>query len=376
MSRKYLYFFTAVILVALAAAACQQASGPAPAAPVETVIVTVEVPVESSGGGDTTVAMPSSDTLQTIQDRGKLICGSRNDLPGFGFLNEDGSLAGFEIDFCGALAAAIFGDSSKVEIRHMTSKERFTLLQTGEIDVIVRTTTWTLQRDSELGANFVHSTFYDGQGMMASAASGVTALEDLADATICVGAGTTTELNLADVFATRGIPYTPLVFENIDESIAALEEGRCDAFTTDKSGLVARRTTMANPGDWVILDETMSKEPLGPAVRHGDDAWFDIVQWVVYATFTAEEFGITSANVDDFLAAADNPSVNKLLGVEGEMGTKLGLSDDWAYNVIKQIGNYGEIYDRNLGPDTLTYIPRGLNMMYTEGGLMYAPPVR
>lgn len=317
----------------------------------------------------------SSDTLQAIKDRGKLICGSRNDLPGFGFLNEDGSLSGFEIDFCRALAAAIFGDSTKVEIRHMTSKERFALLQSGEIDVIVRTTTWTLQRDGELGANFAHPTFYDGQGMIVRADSGITSLEELEGATVCVGAGTTTELNLADVFASRGIGYSPLVFENIDESIAALEEGRCDAFTTDKSGLVARRTTMAVPGDWVILEETMSKEPLAPAVRHGDDTWYDIVKWVVYATFAAEEYGVTSANVDDFLAS-DDPSIRKLLGLEGEMGTKLSLSDDWAYNVIKQVGNYGEIYNRNLGPDTLTYIPRGLNNLYTEGGLMYAPPIR
>ncbi len=368
MSRKSLLVLTVLALAAIFAAACAQPGA------VETVVVTVEVPAE--GGGEEAAAPVGGDTLQTVLDRGMVICGGNASVPGFGFLGEDGSFSGFDIDYCRALAAAIFGDASKFEIRPLSAKERFTALQTGEIDVLIRNTTWTLQRDTELGANFVATTFYDGQGMMVRKDSGITTLEQLNGATICVSAGTTTELNLADVFASRNIEYTPLVFETADEVSGAYEEGRCDAYTTDKSALVARRTVMADPEAHVILDETMSKEPLGPVVRHGDDQWFDIVQWVVFATFTAEEFGITSANVDEIRASTENPTVKKLLGLEGEMGQKLGLSDDWAYNIIKQVGSYAEIYDRNLGPDTPTFIPRGLNSLYTDGGLLYAPPVR
>ena len=211
---------------------------------------------------------------------------------------------------------------------------------------------------------------------MVRADSGITTLEGLAGATVCVQTGTTTELNLADVFAARGIEYTPLVFESADDTALAYEEGRCDAFTTDISGLVSRRTIMAVPADHIILEAVMSKEPLGPVVRHGDDQWYDIVQWVVFATFAAEEAGVTSANVDDIRSSTTDPNVMRLLGLEGDMGIKLGLSNDWAYNVIKQVGNYGEIYDRNLGPDTPTYIPRGVNNLWINGGLIYAPPIR
>ncbi len=366
MTRKSTPILILLSLFVLILAACA-----APGA-VETVIVEVT----PSGGGEPGGEVAGGNVFETILDRGSIVCGSNNSVPGFGFLEEDGSFSGFDVEFCRALAAAVFGDSSKVQFRPLTAAERFTALQTGEIDVLIRNTTWTLTRDSELGANFVATTFYDGQGMMVRVDSGITTLDELDGATICVSAGTTTELNLADVFASRGISYTPLVFETADEVSGAYEEGRCDGYTTDKSALVARRTIMADPSAHVILDETMSKEPLGPVVRHGDDQWFDVVQWVVYATFTAEEFGITSANVDDIRASTENPSVKQLLGLEGDMGTKLGISNDWAYNIIKQVGNYGEIYDRNLGPDTPTYIPRGLNSLYTEGGLLYAPPVR
>ncbi len=372
MQRKWLALFAVLMVFSLVATAC--GGGAAPSAPekvVETVIVTVEVPAESGAA-----PAVSGNTLQTVKDRGKVVCGVNSSVPGFGFLNEDGSFSGFDIDFCKALAAAIFGDPSKVEYRPLTAKERFTALQTGEIDVLIRNTTWTLTRDTELGTNFTATTFYDGQGFIVRKESGIKTLEDLNGATICVGAGTTTELNLADTFAARGIDYTPLVFETADETTGAYEEGRCDAYTTDKSGLVARRTVMANPDDHVILEETISKEPLGPVVRHGDDQWYDIVQWTVFATFTAEEFGITSANVDDIKASTENPSVKKLLGMEGDMGQKLGLDNNWAYNIIKYVGNYAEIYDRNLGPNTPTYIERGLNRLYTDGGILYAPPVR
>jgi len=373
MQRKMLFAFAALLALALLTVACSGGAAPTPEKVVETVIVTVEVP--AAGGGEAAPAM-AGNTLQQIKDRGKLVCGVNSSVPGFGFLNEDGSFSGFDIDFCKALAAAIFGDPGKVEYRPLTAKERFTALQTGEIDVLIRNTTWTLTRDTELGANFTATTFYDGQGFIVRKDSGITKLEELDGATICVGAGTTTELNLADVFAARGINYTPLVFETADETTGAYEEGRCDAYTTDKSGLVARRTVMADPEAHIILEETISKEPLGPVVRHGDDQWYDIVQWTVFATFTAEEYGITSSNVDEIKASTENPSVKKLLGTEGDMGQKLGLSNDWAYNIIKYVGNYAEIYNRNLGPDTPTYIPRGLNSLYTDGGILYAPPVR
>jgi general L-amino acid transport system substrate-binding protein len=367
MSRKTLLIISLFTLLTLALGACASSGA------VETVIVEVPVTVE---GGDAAPAPSGGDVLAAIRARGNIVCGGNQAVPGFGFLNEDGSFSGFDIDFCRALAAAVFGDPSKVEIRPLTAAERFTALQTGEIDVLIRNTTWTLTRDSELGANFVATTFYDGQGMMVRADSGITTLDELAGATVCVSAGTTTELNLASVFAARGIEYTPLVFETADEVAGTYEEGRCDAYTTDKSALVSRRTIMADPSAHVILEETMSKEPLGPVVRHGDDQWYDIVQWVVFSTFAAEELGVTSANVDDMRANTEDPSVKILLGLEGDMGVKLGLDNDWAYNIIKAVGNYGEIYDRNLGPDTATYIPRGINSLYTEGGLIYAPPVR
>lgn len=376
MTRKFLFslFF---LLLAFVFAAC---SSPEPD-PIETESTpTVDgapetVSTEPAQQATDVPAPVAGNTLKTVMDRGMLVCGGNNAVPGFGFLNEDGSFSGFDIDFCHALAAALFGDASKVEIRPTTAQERFTALQTGEIDVLMRNTTWTLTRDTELGLNFTATTFYDGQGMMVRGDSGITSLEQLDGATVCVQTGTTTELNLADVFSSRNIAYTPLVFETADEVAAAYEEGRCDAFTTDISGLVSRRTILADPAAHVILDEVMSKEPLGPAVRHGDDQWFDIVQWVVFATMQAEELGVNSTNVDE-MRNSDNPSIRFLLGVEGDMGLKLGLTNDWAYNVIKLVGNYGEIYDRNLGPDTPTFIERGINSLWTDGGLIYAPPIR
>ena len=322
--------------------------------------------------------MPSGygETLKTVQERGKLICGVNSQVPGFGFVDTSGNFSGFDVDYCKALAAAIFADPSKVEYRPVTAQERFTALQTGEIDVLIRNTTWTLSRDTELATNFVATTFYDGQGMMVRKDSGITKLEDLEGGTICVLKGTTTELNLADQMAARGVNYTPLTFETADEVAGAYDQGRCDGFTTDKSGLVARQPSLSNPDDHVILDVTMSKEPLGPAVRHGDDQWFDIVQWTVFTTFTGEELGITSANVDDVRSTSEDPVVKNVLGTEGEMGAKLGLSNDFAYNIIKMVGNYAEIYDRNLGPDTPFKLPRGLNTSYINGGLLYAPPFR
>lgn len=345
---------------------------------VQTVVVTVEVPVSGTPAAPAPPPPPSGygETLKAVQARGKLICGVNSAVPGFGYVDSAGNFSGFDVDYCRALAAAIFGDPSKVEFRPVTANERFTALQSGEIDVLSRNTTWSTVRDTELGGNFVHTTFYDGQGIMVRADSGIKTLKDLEGGTICVQTGTTTELNLADKMAEAGVNYTPQVFDNADNTFAAYQEERCDAVTTDKSGLVARRTLLPDPQNHVILDITLSKEPLGPMVRHGDDQWFDIAQWTVFAMFAGEEFGITSQNVDEVKASASNPEVKRLLGLEGDLGVKLGLSNDWAYNIIKLVGNYEEVYNRNLGPDTPTYIPRGLNQLYADGGLLYAPPFR
>lgn len=317
------------------------------------------------------------ETLSAVQERGTLICGVNGQLPGFSFLDPQGQYSGFDVDFCRALSAAIFGNPDQVEFRPTTTQERFTVLQTGEVDVLIRNTTWSLTRDTELGLNFPAVTFYDGQGIMVPADSGLTALSDLEGATICVQKGTTTELNLADIMATEGITYTPAVFDDINATYGAYAEGRCDAVTSDRSQLSSvARGVLPDPDAHTIMDVTISKEPLGPAVRHGDDQWRDIVAWTVFATFAAEEYGLTSENLDDTLASAQNPEILRLTGREGELGTTLGLSNDFAYNIIQSVGNYAEIYDRNLGESTPTYIPRGLNSLYTDNGLLYSPPFR
>jgi general L-amino acid transport system substrate-binding protein len=395
MARKMFPVFVLVVILALLAAACGQATptaapagGAAQATPVvetvevvKTVVVTVEVP-GAAGTPQVQIKVAQApgfgETLKAIQARGKLICGVNGQLPGFSFLDPQGNFSGFDADFCRVLAAAIFGDATKVEFRPLTTQERFTALQTGEIDVLIRNTTWTLTRDStELGLNFTVTTFYDGQGIMVPVDSGITTLKDLEGGTICVQKGTTTELNLADVMAANGVSYTPAVFDDINATYGAYAEGRCDAVTSDKSQLSSvAKGLLPKPDKHVIMDLTLSKEPLGPVVRHGDDQWFDIVRWSVFATIAAEEYGVSSANVDDMRSTSQNPEVKRLLGVEGEMGAKLGLSNDWAYNIIKQVGNYEEIYNRNLGPDTPTFIPRGLNSLYTKGGVLYSPPFR
>jgi len=375
MSRKLLVVFLVLLLAVMALAAC---GGSKQAAPTEEAAATT-APVATEATAAQPTEKPGEQTgegmLATVKARGKIICGSNQAVPGFGFLQSDGSFAGFDIDFCKALAAAVFGDATKVEYRPLNSKQRFTALQAGEIDVLIRNTTWTLTRDTELGANFAPTTFYDGQGITVRRDSGIKTIDDLQGASICVASGTTTELNLADQMASRGIKYTPVVFETADETTGAYLDGRCDAYTTDKSGLVARMSLFPKPEEHMILDETLSKEPLGPVVRQGDDQWFDIVKWMVFATFQAEESGITSQNVDE-MKNSDNPNIRKLLGTEGDMGAKLGLDNDWAYNIIKQVGNYAEIYNRNLGPDTVFKLPRGMNASYVDGGLLYSPPFR
>ena len=310
--------------------------------------------------------------LAQVRDRGSLVCGVNDGLPGFGFLDEEGNNVGFDIDFCRAIAAAVLGDPEAVEFRALDADGRQPAIQSGEIDVLLRNTTWTVSRDTTWGL-FGPTTFYDGQGMMVRAADGIETLEDLDGATICVQTGTTTELNLADVFSARGIEFTPQPFGDDTQTYDAYDEGSCDAVTSDRSQLLAQRTALSAPDEHVILDEVMSKEPLGPAVPFGDEQWFNIVKWVVFATIEAEELGITQGNVEE-MAGEESPLIGRLLGAEGDLG--LGLEPDWVVDVISAVGNYGEIYDRNLGPGTPFELERGPNALWTDGGLLYAPPYR
>lgn len=316
-------------------------------------------------------AVAHGQTLDRVLDRGRLVCGVNNALPGFGFIESDGTWSGFDVDFCRAISAAVLGDADAVEFVPLSAAQRQPAIQTGEVDVLIRNTTWTLNRDTEWTADFAPTTFYDGQGFMVRADLGVVELEDLAGASICVTRGTTTELNLADTLRARNVPFEAVVFEEVDTVYSAYEQGRCDAVTSDKSQLASRRVVMANPDDHVILEATISKEPLGPATRHGDNQWHDIVTWVVFATFFAEEYGITQANVEGFVSA--NPEVNRFLGKDGGLGAMLGLDDEWAVRAIKAVGNYAEIYERNL---SALGIPRGLNRQWTDGGLLFAYPFR
>jgi general L-amino acid transport system substrate-binding protein len=332
-----------------------------------------ETPAEDTTGE--TPAASGESLLDTIKSKGKLMAGVNDTLPGFGYVGTDGKNTGFDIDFAKAIAAGILGDSEAIEFRPLSAQERFTAVQTGEVDVLVRNTTWTTNRDTEVGLNFAPVTFYDGQGLMVPVDSGINSIADLEGARIGVETGTTTELNLADQMRAAGVNYEAVVFDNADAVVAAYESGSIDAWTTDKSGLVSRQSIMADPSAHKILEENLSKEPLGPSVKGGDDKLYDAVTWIVFATIQAEEFGITSANVDEFLSS-DNPEIKRLLGTEGNLGEQLGLANDFAYQVIKQVGNYGEIYDRHLGADSVFKLDRGLNALYTDGGILYSPPFR
>ncbi len=314
-------------------------------------------------------------TLATVQARGTLVCGVNGGLPGMSVLSEaTGQYDGMDADFCRAVAAAVLGDANAVEYRPLTADQRATAIQGGEVDVIFRNTTNTISRDATWG-DFGPTIFYDGQGMMVRADVGAATLEDLAGATICVTSGTTTELNLTDQMTFLGVEFTPVVSAEIDTVYGQYEEGRCDAVTSDRSQLVGRKSTFANPDDHVILDVVMSKEPLAPVVATGDNQWGDIVTWVVNATIEAEELGVSSANLAE-MQGGTNPNIQRLLGETGELGAMLGLSNDFAAKVIAAVGNYGEIYDRAFGPDTPLALERGLNELWTNGGLMYSPPFR
>ncbi len=316
-----------------------------------------------------------SGRLAAVLGRGKLICGVSGELPGFSYVGRDGKYSGLDVDVCRAIAAGLFDDPDAVEFRNLNAKERFTAVQTGEVDVLSRNTTWTLSRDTSVGLEFAPVVFYDGQGIMVKQSSNIKTLADLKDKAICIQIGTTTEQNLTDQMQKRGIPYRPVVFEDVNTTFATYAEGRCDAVTADRSQLVSRRITLPNPAENIILDEQLSKEPLAPAVVAGDAGWADVVRWSVFALFEAEELGITSKNVSQFSASKD-PNVRRFLGLEGDLGKGMTISNDFASRIVKHVGNYSEIYDRNLGSQTKLNLPRGRNQLWTQGGLLFSPPFR
>ena len=315
----------------------------------------------------------AQSTLEAVTKKGYVQCGVNVGLAGFSQPDSQGVWKGIDVDVCRAVAAAVFGDASKVRYTPLTAQQRFTALQSGEVDLLSRNTTWTITRDTSLGLNFVGVNYYDGQGFMVHAKRKVKSAKQLNGATICVQPGTTTELNLADYFRSHNMKFKPVVIEKLEEVLNAYFSGRCDVYTTDVSGLVAVRASRATkPGEHIILPEVISKEPLGPAVRHGDDRWFDIVKWSLFAMIEAEEMGLTSKNIEQNLAST-NPSIQRFVGASGDIGKMMGLDNRWAVNIVKQVGNYGESFDANLKP---LGFDRGINKLWTQGGLMYAPPIR
>jgi general L-amino acid transport system substrate-binding protein len=317
----------------------------------------------------------TAETLKTVKDRGVLSCGVSQGLPGFSSPDDKGNWTGLDVDICRAIAAAIFDDPTKIKFVPLSAKDRFTALQSGEIDVLSRNTTWTLSRDTSLGANFTGVTYYDGQGFLVKKSLKVNSALELNSASVCVQTGTTTEQNLADYFKGNNMKYEVIAFSTIDETVKAYESGRCDVFTDDVSGLYAERLKLANPADYVVLPEVISKEPLGPLVRHGDDQWFDIVKWVLFAMVDAEEMGVTQANADE-MAKSDKPDLKRAFGTDGNLGEQLGLTKDWFSRIIKAVGNYGESFDRNVGTGSKLGIARGINALWNKGGIQYAPPIR
>jgi general L-amino acid transport system substrate-binding protein len=318
----------------------------------------------------------SPSRLDTILSRGKLICGVSGQLPGFSFVDEKGKYSGLDVDVCKAIAAAIFDDPEKVEYRNLNAKERFTVLQAGEIDILSRNTTYTVSRDSTTGLEFAPTIFYDSQSVMVKKDSGIKSLKDFAGKSICVQTGTSTEQNLSDQMRKLGVKYSPVVFEEVNATFAAYQEGRCQGVTADRSQLVSKRTTLPTAENNVILPEVMSKEPLTPAVKSGDPKWSDAVRWIIFAAIEAEDLGINSTNVDQIATSSTDPNVKRLLGKEGDLGKGLGLPNDYAFRIVKKVGNYGEMYDRNIGPKSTLKLDRGQNKLWKDGGLMYSPPFR
>jgi len=317
----------------------------------------------------------TSQTLDAVRDRGKLICGINPDLPGFAARDQEGTWRGFDIDFCRAVAAAIFNDADKVEFRAVSNADWLTALKNGDIDLLSRNTTWTMARETGLGINFAAVTYYDGQGFLVRSNLKMESALELGGKSICVQTGTTTETNLADYFRSHKLTYQVNAFPSADEALAAYNEGRCDAFTTDTSALFAERLKLAKPDEHVILPDIISKEPLSPAVRQGDDRWFKIVQWTHFVMLNAEELGVTSKTIDQAMTS-ENPEVRRLVGLDGSAGTEIGLTSDWAARIIRLVGNYDEVFERNVGIGSKLGIPRGINQLWTHGGIQYAPPIR
>lgn len=322
-----------------------------------------------------TVVSAQAGTLDTVKSKGEFVCGVSNGMVGFSVPDANNRWVGLDVDFCRAVSAAIFNDPNKIKFVPLSAKERLVALQSGEIDILSRNTTTTMSRDAGLGVNFIDPIYYDGQGFMVRKDLGVKDAKELDGAAACTNTGTTTEMNMTDFFKSNNIAFKPVVFEKKDEVFSAYDAGRCDVVTTDISGLQAYRIKMKNPDDHVVLPNVISKEPLSPVVRHGDDQWFDLVKWTRNCQINAEELGITSKNVEE-MKKSNNPNIKRLLGVEGDFGKLVGLDNNWCANVITQVGNYGEMYDRNLGPDAQISIDRGLNNLWTNGGIQYAAPIR
>ena len=321
------------------------------------------------------MAAKKSKTLKNTQKKGFVRCGVSQGLPGFSNADAAGNWTGVDVDVCRAVAAAVLGDANKVKFTPLSAKERFTALTSGEIDILSRNTTWTLSRDADIGLTFVGVNFYDGQGFMVRKSSGITSTSQFKSGiSACTNIGTTTELNMRDFFTSKGISYEPVAFEKADEVVAAYDAGRCDTYTTDKSGLAAQRTKLSNPDDHIVLPETISKEPLGPVVRQGDSVWEDIVRWSLNVMIEAEEYGVNSANAEG-MKTSENPQIKRLVGAEGELGASFGLDNEWSLRIIKQVGNYGESYKRNIA-DTGILPDRGPNELWTKGGILYVPPAR
>ncbi|HTN33221.1 MAG TPA: amino acid ABC transporter substrate-binding protein [Marinobacter sp.] len=318
----------------------------------------------------------AGSTFDAVKKQGFVQCGVNIGVPGFSNTDDSGNWKGIDVDVCRAVAAAMFGDASKVKFTPLTAKERFTALQSGEIDILSRNTTWTLTRDASLGINFTGVTYYDGQGFLVKKALGVKSAEELSGASVCVQSGTTTELNLADYFRSHKMKFKPVTYDTADATAKAFDAGRCDALTSDQSQLYALRILLKDPSSAMVLPDIISKEPLGPSVRQGDDDWFNLVKWSLFAMLNAEDLGITSKNIDDMKKTSDNPDVKRFLGETGGFGAMLGVSDAWAYNIVKEVGNYAESFDRNVGAGSELKIERGLNALWSNGGVQYAPPIR
>jgi general L-amino acid transport system substrate-binding protein len=320
-------------------------------------------------------ASAADSTLDKVLSQGFVSCGVSTGIPGFSNPNAKGKWEGIDVEYCQALAAAVLGDKTKVKYVPLTAKERFTALQSGEIDVLSRNTTWTLQRDTALGLNFVGVTYYDGQGFMVKKSLGIKSAKELDGASVCVQSGTTTELNLADYFRKEGMSYKPVVFDTSAQTSRGFDAGRCDVLTSDQSQLYALRVNLKDPSSATVLPEIISKEPLGPVVRQDDDKWFNVAKWTLFALINAEEYGITSENADKMLKSSD-PNIKRILGQDGPKGSGLGIRDDWGYQIVKQVGNYGEVFERSVGSGSPLQIARGVNALWNAGGFQYAPPIR